>query len=204
MHALADIVTLYVAVVQADGRIRIQQLDKDGLSAIPGAVSPPFPPHPCEAPLLFRRHDTYYALFGHNCPCCPEGSELFVYTAPHPLGPWSGGQDVNRDSSTGQRVVNGQVNDFESLKHKLSFHSNAYVRTNERRAWFTEADDSELQYENSSILLCHVYRFATVCVRGSRRRWGRQRASVPLGDRPVGEWEHARRELAVLGAPLVH
>jgi hypothetical protein len=197
-------VTLYVAVVQADGRIRIQQLAKDGLSAIPGAVSPPFPPHPCEAPLLFRRHDTYYALFGHNCPCCPEGSELFVYTAPHPLGPWSGGQDVNRDSSTGQRVVNGQVNDFESLKHKLSFHSNAYVRTNERRAWFTEADDSELQYENSSILLCHVYRFATVCVRGSRRRWGRQRASVPLGDRPVGEWEHARRELAVLGAPLVH
>lgn len=191
-------------MVQADGRIRIQQLAKDGLSAIPGAVSPPFPPHPCEAPLLFRRHDTYYALFGHNCPCCPEGSELFVYTAPHPLGPWSGGQDVNRDSSTGQRVVNGQVNDFESLKHKLSFHSNAYVRTNERRAWFTEADDSELQYENSSILLCHVYRFATVCVRGSRRRWGRQRASLPLGDRPVGEWEHARRELAVLGAPLVH
>lgn len=146
--------TLYAAMVQADGRIRIQQLAKDGLSAIPGAVSPPFPPHPCEAPLLFRRHDTYYALFGHNCPCCPEGSELFVYTAPHPLGPWSGGQDVNRDSSTGQRVVNGQVNDFESLKHKLSFHSNAYVRTNERRAWFTEADDSELQYENSSILLC--------------------------------------------------
>ena len=183
---------MYVAVVQADGRIRIQQLAKDGLSAIPGAVSPPFPPHPCEAPLLFRRHDTYYALFGHNCPCCPEGSELFVYTAPHPLGPWSGGQDVNRDSSTGQRVVNGQVNDFESLKHTLSFHSNAHVRTNERRTAIRK------------LINPFMYRFATVCVRGSRRRWGRQRASVPLGDRPVGEWEHARRELAVLGAPLVH
>ena len=92
---------------QADGHIRIQQLAADGRSAVPGKVSEPFPPHPCEAPLMFRRGDVYYALFGHNCPCCSEGSELFVFTAPHPLGPWTGGTDVNVDSS-GKRVVKGQ------------------------------------------------------------------------------------------------
>ena len=91
----------------ADASIRVQRLAKDGLSAVPNATSPPFPPTHCEAPLMFRRGDLYYAAFGHACGCCSEGSELFVFTARHPLGPWAGGEDANRDAG-GRRVVAGQ------------------------------------------------------------------------------------------------
>ena len=89
-----------------DNKMRVQRLSGDGRAAI-GKSSVPFPPRPVEAPLLFSRAGIYYALFGHNCPCCPKGSELFVYTAAHPLGPWTGGRDVNMDVK-GKRVVNGQ------------------------------------------------------------------------------------------------
>jgi hypothetical protein len=104
---------IYTAGLHAggDGRIRVQRLSLDGRRAISNATSLPFPPSPCEAPLMFRRKRQYYALFGHNCGCCRQGSEVFVFTASHPLGPWKGGRDINTvDSADGhqRRVVNGQ------------------------------------------------------------------------------------------------
>jgi hypothetical protein len=42
-----------------------------------------------EAPSIFKRGDTWYALFGHCCCFCEQGSGLFVHTAPTPLGPWT-------------------------------------------------------------------------------------------------------------------
>ena len=41
-----------------------------------------------EAPAMFKRKNTYYALFGNCCCFCGHGSGIGVYTAPHPLGPW--------------------------------------------------------------------------------------------------------------------
>ena len=42
-----------------------------------------------EAPAIFKRAGTYYALFGKCCCFCGHGSGIGVYTAPRPLGPWT-------------------------------------------------------------------------------------------------------------------
>jgi hypothetical protein len=60
---------------------------------IPGGIKshPPltaFPVDFVEAPVLFERKGVYYALFGHCCCFCYQGSGMFVFQAPHPLGPW--------------------------------------------------------------------------------------------------------------------
>jgi|TARA_B110000977_G_scaffold131713_1_gene167789 hypothetical protein len=66
---------------------------------VPGAAPTP-PPAPAtpivafpvdfvEAPAMFERSGIYYALFGHCCCFCYQGSGMFVFTAPHPLGPWT-------------------------------------------------------------------------------------------------------------------
>jgi beta-xylosidase len=54
-----------------------------------------FPVDFVEAPVLFERHGIYYALFGHCCCFCYQGSDMFVFQAPHPLGPWK--QQSNAD-----------------------------------------------------------------------------------------------------------
>ena len=41
-----------------------------------------------EAPLLFRRGNTYYALCGPRCEACPGGSEVQFFAAASPLGPF--------------------------------------------------------------------------------------------------------------------
>lgn len=47
-----------------------------------------FPVDFVEAPVLFKRGKVYYALFGHCCCFCFQGSGMYVFTAPTPLGPW--------------------------------------------------------------------------------------------------------------------
>lgn len=47
-----------------------------------------------EAPALFFRNGVYYAVFGHCCCYCFQGSGAIVHTAPHPLGPWTSLGDV--------------------------------------------------------------------------------------------------------------
>ena len=46
-----------------------------------------------EAPALFSRvvngHRLYYAIFGHCCCYCYQGSGAIVHIAPHPLGTWA-------------------------------------------------------------------------------------------------------------------
>lgn len=53
-----------------------------------------FPEYFIEAPALFERNGVYYALFGHCCCYCYQGSGAIVHTAPHPLGPWTSLGDV--------------------------------------------------------------------------------------------------------------
>ena len=42
-----------------------------------------------EAPAMFKRKGTYYALFGKCCAFCAQGSGIGVWSAAHPLGPWT-------------------------------------------------------------------------------------------------------------------
>jgi beta-xylosidase len=42
-----------------------------------------------EAPVLFRRNNLYYALFGARCADCREGSEAQVFVSHSPLGPFT-------------------------------------------------------------------------------------------------------------------
>jgi hypothetical protein len=42
-----------------------------------------------EAPALFKRGSIYYATFGSCCCYCESGSEVHVYTAASPLGPYT-------------------------------------------------------------------------------------------------------------------
>ena len=42
-----------------------------------------------EAPSIFKRGAVWYALFGHCCCYCEQGSGLFVHTASDPMGPWT-------------------------------------------------------------------------------------------------------------------
>jgi len=53
-----------------------------------------FPEYFIEAPALFLRDSLYYAVFGHCCCYCYQGSGAIVHTAPHPLGPWTSLGDV--------------------------------------------------------------------------------------------------------------
>ena len=48
-----------------------------------------FPEYFVEAPVLFERQGTYYAMYGHCCCFCHQGSGAVVYTAKHPMGPWA-------------------------------------------------------------------------------------------------------------------
>ena len=86
----------------------VQRLTHDGRHGERGASSDRFGPAPAEAPVLFKRGGSYYAAFGRNCFCCDYGAEIFMFRAPHPLGPWTGGRDVNIGSN-GQRSVRGQT-----------------------------------------------------------------------------------------------
>lgn len=56
-----------------------------------------------EAPVIFRRKGTIYAMFGHGCCFCATGSGVNVFTATHPLGPWNSLDfyDIGCDNSTG-------------------------------------------------------------------------------------------------------
>jgi hypothetical protein len=61
----------------------VEQLAPDFLSAAGGAATI-FPTYFVEAPVLFRRGNLYYALFGSCCCFCRQGSGAMVHTAPHP------------------------------------------------------------------------------------------------------------------------
>jgi hypothetical protein len=52
-----------------------------------------------EAPALFRRGTTYYALFDTTCCFCPQGSGAKVFTASAPLGPYTLRGNINRHTT---------------------------------------------------------------------------------------------------------
>ena len=52
-----------------------------------------------EAPLMFKRTGVYYLLAGVDCCACAGGSNVLVYTAEHPLDPFTFQSDVGSNPS---------------------------------------------------------------------------------------------------------
>ena len=50
---------------------------------------------------MFKRFAVYYLLVGAGCCACRGGSNVIVYTAPAPLGPWTLQRDVGSNSTHG-------------------------------------------------------------------------------------------------------
>lgn len=66
----------------------IERLTPDYLWST-GATTGVFPVYFVEAPVMFKRGSVYYAVFGHCCCYCFQGSGGLVWTAAQPLGPWT-------------------------------------------------------------------------------------------------------------------
>ena len=77
--------------------IRVERLAQDFLSST-GESSPVLGQY-CEAPALFRRGTTYYALFDSTCCFCANGSGARVLVASNPFGPYQELKNINRDAS---------------------------------------------------------------------------------------------------------
>jgi beta-xylosidase len=75
-------------IYSAQYYMSIEQLTPDYLAST-GKSSPLFSEYFVEAPFMFKRNGTYYALFGHCCCFCYQGSGVIVHTASHPLGPYT-------------------------------------------------------------------------------------------------------------------
>eukprot|EP00040_Diaphanoeca_grandis_P012382 m.62771 g.62771 ORF g.62771 m.62771 type:complete len:368 (+) comp23198_c0_seq2:680-1783(+) len=69
-----------------------------------------------EAPVIFRRKGVVYAMFGHGCCFCAGGSGVNVFTASHPLGPYTSSsydiacQNAGANIRTCNSVVHAQQN----------------------------------------------------------------------------------------------
>jgi len=88
--------------------IRVQRFTADGRRGEQGATSETIGNMRGEAPTLFRGpQGRYFAIFGHNCWCCAEGSQAYAFVSDHPLGHYTLLRDVNADAA-GRRVVRGQ------------------------------------------------------------------------------------------------
>ena len=86
---------------RSKGSIVIEKLTPDYLSGS-GEHVKGITPGNTEAPSLFRRNGICYLLYSDpNCGYC-SGTGTSYRTAPHPLGPWSGGKKISDNSCGGQ------------------------------------------------------------------------------------------------------
>ena len=49
--------------------------------------------------MFFQRGQLFYILGGTTCCACKGGSSIYVFMAPHPLGPWRYAGDIGRNRS---------------------------------------------------------------------------------------------------------
>lgn len=95
---------IYTAIDQHHS-IRVEHLAADYLSST-GEVSPVLS-QGCEAPSLFRRGASYYAVFDETCCFCTEGSGARILAAPNPMGPYKEIGNINR-SADGKPTIPAQ------------------------------------------------------------------------------------------------
>ena len=103
------------------------------------ASSGPVGPGLQEAPILFRRGATYYLIIGAVCCFCSEGAGSHVFTATHPLGPWTdSGIDIDAGPGpTGNASLLGAQNSFV-FRVPIAAGGNAVVWVGDR--WGSAAD----------------------------------------------------------------
>jgi hypothetical protein len=68
-------------------RISVERLTPDFLSST-NQSSGAFGPQSVEAPAMWKRSGVYYVAFGPTCCYCTKGSDVAVYAADAPLGPY--------------------------------------------------------------------------------------------------------------------
>ncbi len=95
---------IYTAIAQKHS-VRVERLSPDFLSST-GEVSSVLGVG-CEAPSIFRRANSYYALFDSTCCFCTEGSGARVLVASNPLGPYRAIGNINRDAN-GKPIISAQ------------------------------------------------------------------------------------------------
>jgi len=95
---------IYTAIDQHHS-IRVERLAPDFLSST-GQVSGVLGVG-CEAPSIFRRGTSYYALFDTTCCFCTEGSGARVLVASNPMGPYRQLANINRNAA-GKPTINAQ------------------------------------------------------------------------------------------------
>ena len=93
-------------VIGQDHAIRVERLTRDYLGST-GEASEILARN-CEAPVMFRRNNLYYALFDACCCFCPAGSGARVFTAASPLGPFTERPNINRQTGNGTPIVAAQ------------------------------------------------------------------------------------------------
>ncbi len=93
-------------VIDQGHAIRVEKLTPDYLGST-GETSAVLADG-CEAPVLFRHNQLYYALFDLCCCFGPQGSGARVYTATSPLGPFTERRNINRVSGSGNPTVAAQ------------------------------------------------------------------------------------------------
>lgn len=88
-HLFSDAAGATAFAIFSSGGVHIGQLTPDFRNWQPGTAIYSFDEPFSEAPAVLYRNGTFYALYGHCCCFCYQGSGLFVYTAATPLGPWT-------------------------------------------------------------------------------------------------------------------
>ena len=90
----------YVAFTHEDSHINnVQQLTPDLLGPLPGGrVSGQIGGGNNEGVLMFKRNGTYYVAMGHCCCFCGEGSNVELFAAQSPLGPYASLGDIMEPS----------------------------------------------------------------------------------------------------------
>jgi beta-xylosidase len=97
----------YIYTSMGDGyAVRVERLTPDYLG--PSGKTSNILAKGGEAPVLFRRHNLYYALCGPLCPDCLEGSLVQVLTSTSPLGPYTARSNINRRPENGAPILPAQ------------------------------------------------------------------------------------------------
>jgi len=92
-------------VIDQGHSIRVERLTADYLSSS-GETSPVLA-RECEAPALFHRGASSYAVFDHTCCFCAAGSGARILVSSNPLGPYKEIGNINRDAG-GKPIIPAQ------------------------------------------------------------------------------------------------
>ena len=97
-------------------RVVVEELDDRFYNARADVnASAPFSPAPVESPVMFKRAGWYYVAFGHTCCYCLAGSNVRLYAARDPLGPYAALGDIGLYSNGSCCVTLAQQNFVASV-----------------------------------------------------------------------------------------